>query len=252
MNDRFSRFHAFHRPGNPLVLVNAWDAGSARTIAQTGAPAIATSSWAVSQASGFEDGEHLPVEMALKSAERIVRSVDVPVSIDFESGYGSTARDVAESLARLSSTGAVGCNLEDKDPETDLIRPAEAQADRLRAAREGAGAGLFINARTDLFLQSDPERHAALVTEAAQRSRIYADAGADGLFVPGLIDPVLLRDLVSRSPLPINVMITDMHTDLAPYRGAGVARVSFGPAPYLAAMASLDAVCAAYWKGADG
>src|SRR5688572_25947378 len=149
MSDKYSTFAALHVAGDPLVLFNIWDPGSARLAAEAGAKALATGSASVAAASGFGDGEKLPLDTALANAERIVASVDLPVSIDFEGGYAVEPELVAANVRRLKETEAVGCNLEDQVVGGEGLYPTDRQCERLRAARAAAGADFFINARTD-------------------------------------------------------------------------------------------------------
>ena len=236
-----AEFHRLHRRDNPLVLPNIWDAGSAKAVADAGAKALATSSWAVAAAQGFSDGEEMPLAFVLENLDRIGAVSGLPVTVDFEQGYGETLDDVKASFGQLLATCAVGCNLEDGEPRGAGIRSIQDQVSRIEAAREVADAsapGFFINARTDLFLQAPSDRHAdqQLVSEAIARSRAYQKAGADGFFVPGLTNPLILHDLVQAQGLPINVMAGDEAT--GGYVEAGVAQISFGPAAYLKAVAA--------------
>lgn len=234
-------FRALHKGPRPLLLFNAWDAGSARTIAGCGAEALATSSWAIAAAHGLPDGEQLPLEATLDTVARIAKVSELPLTVDLERGYD----DPAETVARAIAAGAVGGNLE--DGLASGLRPVEEQAARLaqaRAAAEAAGLPFFINARTDLFLQRPADTHdAGLVDEALARARAYAAAGADGLFVPGLVAPELIRRVVQGSPLPVNIMWVRGCPSFEELARLGVARVSHGPGPWIAAM---EAVAAAF------
>jgi methylisocitrate lyase len=208
-------FQALHVPGTPLVLFNAWDAGSARAVADAGAKAIATGSWSVAAANGFADGEHLPLALAMENLRRIVAAVALPVTIDLESGYGETPAAVAATVAAALAAGAVGCNLEDSFPADGSLRDIAGQVARLAAARraaDDAGIAFFINARPDVFFQAPAATHdVAMVDATLDRARAYAEAGASGLFVPGVPDRKRLAEL-------------------------GVARISHGPGPYRGAM----------------
>lgn len=239
-NPRAARFHSLHQPGRPLVLFNAWDAGSARAVAAAGAPAIATGSWSVAAANGFEDGEHLPLPFALDNLRRIVAAVEVPVTIDLESGYGEAPEQVAATVEAALRCGAIGCNLEDSLPADGTLRPAAAQAGRLAQARRAAEQmhiDLFINARTDVFFQKPaPDHDMGMVEQALERARAYADAGASGLFVPGVVAETLIARLAEASPLPLNVMATPGAPPRARLAELGVARISHGPGPYRGAM----------------
>lgn len=236
-NELAQRFHALHRPGQPLVLFNAWDAGSARAVAEAGATAIATGSWSVSAAQGFKDGEAMPLSLALANLARITAAVELPVTVDLESGYGPHADDVATTVTAAIEAGAIGCNLEDSDPTNGSLRPIAEAAARLAAARDAAGENWFLNARTDVFFQKPADAHdIAMVDAALERAKAYAQAGASGLFAPGLIDERLIERLVQGSPLPVNIMVLPGTPDRARLAALGVARISHGPGPYLGAM----------------
>jgi len=238
------QFRALHIPGTPLVLFNIWDAGGAKTVAAGGAKAIATSSWSVANANGFSDGEQTPLILAIENLRRIVGATDLPVTIDLESGYGDASEVVGETTGLAIDAGAVGCNLEDSFPANGKLRKTTDQVDRIRRTRQTADAAdirFFINARTDVFFQRPPAEHDdAMVAEAIERTRAYAEAGADGIFAPGLVDLTLISRLAEASPLPLNIMVGDATSPLRVLAEHGVARVSYGPGPYLMAMKSLE------------
>jgi 2-methylisocitrate lyase-like PEP mutase family enzyme len=243
-NHKAEQFRALHVPGKPLVLFNAWDAGSAKAILKSGAKAIATSSWAVADANGFADGEHIPLSLAIDNLRRIVRATDLPVTFDLESGYGDAPDVAAENIRLAIDAGAIGCNLEDSFPASGELRKTVDQAERIRRARQSADAAgirFFINARTDVFFQKSAEKHdEAMMAEALDRARRYAEAGADGLFAPGLVNISLIGRLAEASPLPVNIMVSDATPSLTALARSGVARVSHGPGPYLMAMKALE------------
>lgn len=238
------QFRALHLAGNPLVLFNIWDAGSAKAVASAGVKAIATGSWSVASANGFADGEHVPLTWAIDNLRRIAGATDLPVTIDLESGYGDTASAVAETVRLAIDAGAVGCNLEDSFPANGKLRETGDQVDRIRRARQmadGSGLRFFINARTDVFFQQSSEQHDdAMVAEAIRRAKAYAEAGADGLFTPGLSNITLIARLAAASPLPLNIMVDGATPPLQTLAEHGVARVSHGPRPYLLAMRALE------------
>lgn len=220
---------ALHVPGDPLVVPNAWDAASATMVADAGFPVVATSSAATSAVLGYADGEATPVEQVLAATAGIVRVVSVPVTVDFERGYRLAAHELVE---RFTSTGAVGLNLEDSDPETgEMIDPGE-QADFLASVREAAvllGVDLVINARTDSFL-----RQAGTPTEqldgTLERGTRYLAAGADCVYPIGLGDVAVIRQVTDGFSGPINVGYGRRgEHPLAELAALGVARVSFGP-----------------------
>ena len=238
--DKARAFQALHVRGAPLVLFNAWDAGSARAVAEAGARAIATGSWSVAAANGFADGERMPLALAMDNLRRIVAAVALPVTVDLESGYGDAPDDVGATVAAALDAGAIGCNLEDSVPANGSLRATADQVARLVAARqaaESAGIACFINARTDVFFQAPAAAHdMAMVDAALERARAYAAAGASGLFVPGVVDEALIGRIVEASPLPVNVMVMRGTPQRARLAELGVARISHGPGPYRGAM----------------
>ena len=246
MNDlqqKADRFGRLHQPGNPLLLCNIWDAGSAKAVEAAGAAALATSSWSLAAAHGYKDGEQLPRETLLTAVRAIARCTELPLSVDIESGYGPAPADVRRTVELTIEAGAIGCNLEDSHPADGTLRSIPEQVERIRQARKGAeaaGIGYFINARCDLFFtkaaSEDPE---SLMQAAIERVSAYADAGATGFFVPGLVREDLIAELAGRKRLPINVMLGDMASPIDTFSKLGVARISYGPAPYLAAMNAL-------------
>ncbi|MBD2746536.1 isocitrate lyase/phosphoenolpyruvate mutase family protein [Microvirga sp. BT688] len=236
-------FKALHVPGDPIILFNVWDAGTAKAVAASGAKALATGSWSVAAAYGFEDGEHMPFDLAIANLERIIAATDLPVTIDLESGYGANPDEVGASVARAVQSGAIGCNIEDSSRETKPLRAVSEQAARLKGARHAAdklGIPAFLNARTDVFLIAPADTHEGLVTEALERGRAYADAGADGFFVPGLVNETLIARVVEGSPLPVNVMFNAAMPPAARLAELGVARISHGPGPYRMMMKALE------------
>ncbi len=242
--ERAAAFKALHVPGRPLILFNIWDAGSAKAVAAGGAKALATGSWSVAAANGFPDGERIPLDLCVANLRRIVDAVDLPVTLDLESGYGADPAAVGEAFARVVQAGAIGCNIEDSFPESGSLRETADQAARLRAARaaaDGLGVPAFLNARTDVFFQAGPDRHdEGMVAAALERGRAYADAGADGLFVPGVVSERLIGLLVEGSPLPVNIMAGAATPPAARLAELGVARISHGPGPYRQAMRALE------------
>ncbi len=233
---RVARFEGLHQPAEPLVLYNIWDAGSAKTLAGAGAPALATGSWSVAAAQGYTDGEQLPLPFLLQIVERIVATVQLPLSVDFEGAYAVAPDALVENVAALVQRGVVGVNFEDQCVGATGIHGIDVQAARIAAMRAEVNRhceGWFINARTDLFLQeSDRARHADLVPQAIERAHAYREAGASGFFVPGLLDPALLAQVCEATSLPVNAMAKSTGPSLAELARCGVARISHGPGPY--------------------
>ena len=243
LREKIEIFRKLHVPGKPIVLYNIWDAGSAQAVAKSGAKAIATSSWAVANAHGFEDGEQLPYELALQNLCQIVEAVELPVTFDLESAYGEKPDVVEKNISLAIDAGAVGCNFEDSVPGIGTIRDIATQADRIRGARRAsntAGIQFFINARCDLFFQGPSVKHdEALLGKLVDRAAAYAEAGADGLFVPGLATASLIARIVKTSPIPINIL-ADSLTSLQMLADQGVSRVSYGASPYIQALDALE------------
>jgi 2-methylisocitrate lyase-like PEP mutase family enzyme len=250
-SEKATQFGALHRKGAPIELYNAWDAGSAKAIAAAGARAIATSSWAVAAAQGFSDGEDIPLDLLVQVVSRIAATVDLPVSADFEGGYSDDDGEIAANVTRLLDAGAIGINFEDRVVQGEGLYAIDRQARRIAAIRKAAdtfGISLFINARTDLFLGRGGAP-AQEVDAAIARARAYADAGASGFFIPGLIDEALIRRIVEGSPLPVNVMIMEGAPSVARLAELGVARISHGANPYAETMAALEDRAAAIFAG---
>lgn len=241
--EKADRFRNLHKKGEPLILFNIWDAGSAKAVAEAGAKAIATGSWSVAAANGFSDGEKLPFDLALTNLARIVASVEAPVSIDLEGGYASDNGELKENIKRVIAAGAVGINFEDQIVAGEGLYSIEEQCGRIAAIREAAeedSIGLFINARTDVFLKTYPAKHEeGQLDEALRRAAAYAVAGANGFFAPGLRDSALIEKLCEQSPLPVNIMVLPDTPPTLELAKLGVARISYGPVPYRRMMEGL-------------
>jgi 2-methylisocitrate lyase-like PEP mutase family enzyme len=232
------QFAALHVKGTPVVLYNAWDAGSAKTIVDAGAEAIATSSWSVAAAQGYDDGEDLPLALAEQIVGQIAATVDVPVTVDFEGGYSDDDRKLASNISKLLDLGIIGINFEDRVVKGKGLYGVDRQAKRIAAIRHAAdqkGIPLFINARTDVFLG-----HSADVDEALEREKAYAAAGASGFFIPGLTDAGQIRRIAEQATLPVNVMVMEGVPSNDRLAKLGVARVSYGPIPYVETMEALQ------------
>ncbi len=230
--EKARRFAELHVKGAPVVLFNAWDAGSAKSIVAAGAQAIATSSWSVAEAQGYRDGEAIPIELAEQIIARIAATIDVPVSVDFEGGYSEDDGELAANISRLLELGAIGINFEDRVVKGSGLYDIQRQARRLVAIRKAAEQKrvvLFINARTDLFLgqSRDP---AQSVGEALDRAK----------FIPGLANDALIGRICEGVTLPVNVMIMNGVPSNDRLSELGVSRISYGPIPYISAMSALQ------------
>lgn len=238
-------FHALH--DDFLILPNAWDAASARVVAEAGAKAIATSSAAVAWSQGFADGHHFPPARLVTVIEDIARVVSVPISCDAEGGYADDAKAAAENVARLIDAGAVGVNLEDgKQPHELHLRKIEA----IRTVAEKKGVNLFINARTDVILkQLVPAEQA--VAETLRRAAAIKAAGANGLFVPGIADANDIAAVAEAAGLPLNVMARPGLPPLGELKKLGVKRFSAATAIFNAAIAGVQAATAEFLTEGD-
>jgi 2-methylisocitrate lyase-like PEP mutase family enzyme len=224
---------SLHRPGDPLLLPNAWDVATARAVVAAGFPAVATTSGGVAATLGYEDHEGAPGDEMLAAAARIARGVDVPVTVDAEAGYGM---DPAELVAALRSAGAAGCNLEDSDYAAGTLRDPGRHAEWLGAVRQAAaedGYPLVINARIDVFLHAflagaGPGTQEELVPEALRRANAYLEAGVDCVFPIVLWEPDALRHFMSEARGPVNITRLPQAPSLAELAALGVARVSWG------------------------
>ncbi len=241
MADRATVFAELHQRGNPLRLLNAWDAGSAKIFEAAGAFALATTSAGVAFALGRPDGERLTREEIAATTAAIAGAVDVPVSADIETGFGQSPAEVAETVRAVIAAGAVGVNIEDATGQRhDPLREIGDAASRIGAARAAAdqeGVALFINARTDVYLLSVGEPETRL-DEASARLRAYVEAGASGVFAPRAVDPEDIAALVEATAAPLNVLAAGA-PPLAELAALGVARVSVGSGPILAALGLL-------------
>jgi 2-methylisocitrate lyase-like PEP mutase family enzyme len=235
---KFETFAALHVRGDPVILYNIWDVGSALAVVAAGSKALATGSHPVADANGWPDGQKVPIDFALANAKRIVDSVELPVTVDFEGAYSSEPEQGAANVVRLAQIGAVGCNFEDQVVGGEGLHPLDLQVQRIAAIRRAVGDSFFINARTDLFLKTQ-NYDDALVDQAVERGKAFADAGASGFFVPRLSDPKQIERIVGEVPLPLNVIAFPGAPDKKVWADAGVARISHGPFPHRALMAKL-------------
>ena len=253
VNDAAEALRTLHRAPGLLVVPNAFDAGSARVIERAGFPTIATSSAAMAWSSGVPDGQQMSRSRALEQHAQVVRSVDVPVSIDFEGGYLDDSSGVKDTVEAVIAAGFAGLNLEDTnfaDEDSPLSEPA-AHAALIAAARtaaEGIGVSLFIVGRTDLFLREVGPVEGRL-DEAVRRLSLYAEAGADCVFAPGVAEEGDIAALAEQVDAPLNVMHTAETPGLVRLEELGAARLTFGSKFYLAAMSTIEAAAVALHGG---
>lgn len=235
--EKAERFKALHIKRNPVILYNIWDPDTAKAVASQGAKALATSHHAITNAYGYVDGESMPLELDLNNMQRIVEAADLPVSVDFETGYGTTPDDVHKSVVRALKTGIVGMNIEDRAGEPGQLRSTEDACTRLAAARQAAndnGISMFLNARTNLYAYAAPkDQNEQLVDQLLERAAAFKHAGSDGFFAPMIKNIDHIRKLCNESPLPVNIIWFPGFPSVKELIDAGASRVSYGPGPYL-------------------
>ncbi len=256
-----------HKNGKLLILPNVWNPIGARMLEGKGFSAVATASAAIAESMGYSDGEQIKLETMLEMVTRIVRSVNLPVSADFEAGYSDSIAGLQENILRLIDTGAVGINFEDGLDDSSRLRPMTEQVERIQAVREVAerrGVHLVINARADSFFadgfSSDEDRIEDVIT----RSNAYIQAGADSTYPIGRGDKETLAILRKRINPPINVLATAKTASLKELQELGINRVSFGPYIFrsllaktsdmydqIKSMGSYDIVTDGLWSGED-
>jgi 2-methylisocitrate lyase-like PEP mutase family enzyme len=255
LSEKAAKLRELHRPGEPLLLANAWDAVSARAVEAAGFPAVATTSAGVAESLGYEDHQATPPEEMLAAVARIARSVSVPVTADLEGGYGLPARELVE---RMLAAGVVGLNFEDTDHDaggTGLV-DAGRQAERLaglRAAAEDMGVEIVINARVDPYVR----RMEGALDESLRRGRLYLDAGADCVFPILAKEEAEIARLVDELHGPVNVLFIPGVPGLDRLAELGVARISIGGGLAKASQAFHERRLAGlldgrdYWGGQD-
>jgi 2-methylisocitrate lyase-like PEP mutase family enzyme len=233
LQSRCDLLRSLHRPGDPLLLPNAWDVATARAVVAAGFPVVATTSWGVAATLGYDDEERAPADEMLGAAARIARGVDVPVTVDAEAGY---RKEPGELVAALRNMGAAGCNLEDTEWPTRSLRDPDRHAEWLRAVREtafGQGYPLVINARIDAFfhpfLADEGGPQEEFVTEAVRRANAYLEAGVDCVYPICLWEMNALRRFMSEVSGPVNITREPQAPSIAEQSALGVARVSWGP-----------------------
>jgi 2-methylisocitrate lyase-like PEP mutase family enzyme len=235
---------SLHVPGDPLVLPNVWDVGTARAVVAAGAPVVATSSAAVAEALGYDDHENAPADEMFAAVRRITRVVDVPVTVDAEAGYGLSA---AEFVGRLLDAGAVGCNLEDTDHATGALVEREKQAEWLAEVRAAAGQDLVLNARVDVFIGGATDE--ATIADGIARATAYFAAGADCVYPILLCSEPALTSFIAAVPGPVNTVLLPTGS-VSALASLGVARVSLGPQLWRRTLTMLGEATADLVRGA--
>lgn len=252
LSEKCERLRSLHRPGKPLILPNAWDVSSAQAVVSAGFPVVATTSGGVAAALGYGDHELAPAAEMFAAATRIARSVDVPVTVDAEAGYGLSPEDLIDAFL---DAGVAGCNLEDTDHKTGALADLRAHSSWLAAVRETARSrdyALVINARVDVFF---PQRlagssAAAMLEEGVHRAGAYIDAGADCVYPILLSDRQVIADFTKAVKNPVNILALPSAPSVAQLADMGVARISYGSMLHRESMEHLSTVLAQMSRGA--
>ena len=230
--NNYETFDKLHHSEAPLILANAWNVKSAQIIEQNGYAAIGTSSGAISNSFGYEDGEQMPFDELLSVVSRITAHVKIPVSVDFERGYTNDLNELTVNIQKLIDAGVVGINLEDSQGEVLYLKKLYSIKNYL----EKTGQKLFINARTDGFLQ----KLDSPLELTIKRAKLYQDAGADALFVTAVADTETIKAIASSTPLPLNIVGNPKLSSIKELSDCGVKRISMAVFLYKAAYNQLD------------
>jgi len=234
--NRITKFRELHSNKETLTLINIWDAASAAVIQENGAKALATSSASLAWANGYADGSKLPPQILFAAISNILRVSKVPLTVDIEDGYSNSPNEVAKLAVKLVELGVAGINIEDGTGSTDLL------TEKISAIRSMSGMpALFINARTDVYLQ-EPVASKQRLNESIRRLKKYIAYGADGVFVPGLTSMADIRVLSNAVEAPLNIMTSDDSANIEELTHAGVRRISAGPTPFISAYSALPKI----------
>jgi 2-methylisocitrate lyase-like PEP mutase family enzyme len=230
--NHYQTFYDLHYQAEPLLIGNAWNSKSAQIIEKAGFDAIATSSGAIADSLGYKDGEQIPFEELLYIVKRIRSAISIPLSVDMERGYSDDLKVLNQHIQQVIDTGVVGINLEDNQGEDIFLRKLYAIKNYLQQTNQQ----LFINARTDVFLQKLPDPVETVIV----RARLYKDAGADGLFVTGVQDTEIIKEIVPAISLPLNVVGVAKLPSVTLLAACGVKRISMAGILYSAGYKKID------------
>ncbi len=229
MTYNYQRFKLAHFNESPLLLGNVWNVQSARVYERLGFAAIGTSSAAVAHSLGYEDGEQIPFETYLSIIERIIKSVDLPLTVDLEAGYGKNPEQILDNVKKLHALGVAGINLEDSSVINGerVLKSSFVFSEilgQLSLKLKELNMAIFLNVRSDVFLMGLP--HA--LKEAKDRVKRYEKAGADGIFLPCISKKEDIVEITKTTSLPLNVMCVPELQDFRTLRDWGVKRISMG------------------------
>jgi 2-methylisocitrate lyase-like PEP mutase family enzyme len=230
----YEKFHQLHYQSAPLILANVWNAKSAQIAENSGFKAVATSSGAIAESLGYKDGENMPFAELMYIVQRIKASISIPLSVDFERGYANDLSVLNEHIQKLIDTGVVGINLEDVQGEDIYLKKLSSIKSYLTKTNQQ----LFINARTDGFLQKLPSP----LETTMKRATLYKEAGADGLFVTGVQDIEIIKEIVSSTTLPVNVVNANKSLSVATLAACGVKRISMAVLLYKATYKNVERI----------
>ncbi|WP_431215486.1 isocitrate lyase/PEP mutase family protein [Puia sp. P3] len=232
----YKEFYQLHHQADPFILANVWNVRSAQIVQNCGFKAIATSSGAISESLGYPDGEQIPFAELLYIIGRIKKNTSIPLSVDFERGYSNDLDKLTDNIQKLLDAGVVGINLEDNEGEAVYLKKLSA----IRNYLLKTGQELFINARTDGFLQKLPSP----LETTIRRAGLYLGAGADGLFVTGVQDADIIRNITSSTALPVNVVGGPKIASAGVLAECGVKRISMAPLLYKATYNNMERIAA--------
>lgn len=250
--EQAEKFHHLHHAKEMLVLPNAWDCASAKIFENAGFPAIATTSSGVSWSCGYQDGERIPPELMLEVVSRIARTVQVPVTADIEGGYTDSLEGLGEFVKQIIDAGAVGINLEDSSSTKNDLNSIEQQVEKIKVVKKVSGQNginLFLNARIDALMYF-PGSLESKIQACIERAKVYANAGADGIFVPFVKEIETVALLKKGIDLPLNILIEDT-LDVSALRNLKVNRVSTGSKPILASLSLMKRIGQELRQGND-
>jgi 2-methylisocitrate lyase-like PEP mutase family enzyme len=225
-------FRQLHHNGKLLVLPNVWDPIGARLLESLGYPSVATASASIAVSNGYADGENIPFDEVLSILKKIVRSVNIPVSADIESGYTRQNPDLKENIKKLIDTGIAGINFEDSHHELQGLVPVKEQCEKIaliRSVAESTGSHLFINARSDVYIKSPNLTEEEKLKQVIERGQGYKEAGADGFYPITLKSKADIETVIKEVSLPVNILLIPGIPDFETLKQIGLARLSLGP-----------------------
>jgi 2-methylisocitrate lyase-like PEP mutase family enzyme len=230
--NNYEKLFQLHHQENPLIIANAWNVKSAQIIENNGYAAIATSSGAIADSLGYADGEKIPFGELLYVVQRITASINIPLSVDLERGYTNDLIELNDHIQKLIDIGVAGINLEDAQGEEIYLKKLNSIKNYLTKNNQQ----LFINARTDGFLQ----KVESPLETTLKRAKLYEDAGADGLFVTGVQDIALVKEITSSVNLPVNIVAVPKLSSIEALAKCGVRRISMAVLLYKATYNQLE------------